>query len=70
MEKYDTGCTAGGGADALGVFYDAGLALGNSFHGSTSQRSGEDNASFDCFQTATHPCSDTSLEWNFTASEQ
>ncbi|KAM5171777.1 A.superbus venom factor 1-like [Mantella aurantiaca] len=39
VEKYDTGCTAGGGADAAGVFYDAGLALGNSFHGSTPQRS-------------------------------
>ncbi|XP_018421190.1 PREDICTED: A.superbus venom factor 1-like [Nanorana parkeri] len=39
VEKYDTGCTAGGGADAAGVFYDAGLALGNAFHGSTTQRS-------------------------------
>ncbi|PIO36849.1 Complement C3, partial [Aquarana catesbeiana] len=39
VEKYDTGCTAGGGADAAGVFYDAGMALGNSFHGSTPQRS-------------------------------
>ncbi|KAM5170453.1 venom factor-like [Mantella aurantiaca] len=39
VEKYDTGCTAGGGANAAGVFYDAGLALGNSFHGSTPQRS-------------------------------
>ncbi|KAM5171783.1 A.superbus venom factor 1-like [Mantella aurantiaca] len=39
VEKYDTGCTAGGGADAAGVFYDAGLALGNNFHGSTPQRS-------------------------------
>ncbi|XP_073478914.1 A.superbus venom factor 1-like [Aquarana catesbeiana] len=39
VERYDTGCTAGGGADAAGVFYDAGLALENSFHGSTPQRS-------------------------------
>ncbi|XP_077326609.1 venom factor-like [Lithobates pipiens] len=39
VEKYDTGCTAGGGADAARVFYDAGLALGNNFHGSTPQRS-------------------------------
>ncbi|XP_077326601.1 A.superbus venom factor 1-like [Lithobates pipiens] len=39
VERYDTGCTAGGGADAAGVFYNAGLALENSFHGSTPQRS-------------------------------
>ncbi|XP_068130210.1 venom factor-like [Hyperolius riggenbachi] len=39
VEKYDVGCTPGGGADAAGVFYDAGLALGNNFHGSTLQRS-------------------------------
>ncbi|XP_041789454.1 complement C3-like [Chelmon rostratus] len=25
IEKYDTGCTAGGGKDSMGVFYDAGL---------------------------------------------
>uniref|UniRef100_A0A8D0DD34 Complement C3-like n=1 Tax=Sander lucioperca TaxID=283035 RepID=A0A8D0DD34_SANLU len=25
VEKYDTGCTAGGGKDGMGVFYDAGL---------------------------------------------
>ncbi|XP_068130209.1 venom factor-like [Hyperolius riggenbachi] len=39
VEKYDIGCTPGGGADAAGVFYDTGLALGNNFHGSTTQRS-------------------------------
>uniref|UniRef100_A0A4W5MHH3 Complement C3 n=1 Tax=Hucho hucho TaxID=62062 RepID=A0A4W5MHH3_9TELE len=27
IEKYDTGCTAGGGADSMGVFYDAGLVF-------------------------------------------
>uniref|UniRef100_A0A8C7FI43 Complement C3 n=1 Tax=Oncorhynchus kisutch TaxID=8019 RepID=A0A8C7FI43_ONCKI len=27
IEKHDTGCTAGGGADNLGVFYDAGLVF-------------------------------------------
>ncbi|KAM5171778.1 venom factor-like [Mantella aurantiaca] len=46
VEKYDTGCTAGGGADAAGVFYDAGLALSNSFHGSTPQRSGDAGLDF------------------------
>ncbi|XP_068130211.1 A.superbus venom factor 1-like [Hyperolius riggenbachi] len=39
VEKYDVGCSPWGGADAAVVFYDAGLALGNNFHGSTSQRS-------------------------------
>ncbi|KAJ7985263.1 hypothetical protein DPEC_G00350260 [Dallia pectoralis] len=27
IEKHDTGCTAGGGADSMGVFYDAGLVM-------------------------------------------
>uniref|UniRef100_A0A3P9AB26 Anaphylatoxin-like domain-containing protein n=1 Tax=Esox lucius TaxID=8010 RepID=A0A3P9AB26_ESOLU len=27
IEKHDTGCTAGGGADSMGVFYDAGLIM-------------------------------------------
>ncbi|CDQ80209.1 unnamed protein product [Oncorhynchus mykiss] len=27
IEKHDTGCTAGGGADNMGVFYDAGLVF-------------------------------------------
>lgn len=57
MERYDTGCTAGGGADAAGVFYDAGLALENSFHGSTPQRSGEDDASFDYVQKTNYTVS-------------
>uniref|UniRef100_A0AAY5KVW7 Anaphylatoxin-like domain-containing protein n=1 Tax=Esox lucius TaxID=8010 RepID=A0AAY5KVW7_ESOLU len=27
IEKHDSGCTAGGGADSMGVFYDAGLIM-------------------------------------------
>ncbi|XP_040271050.1 complement C3-like isoform X2 [Bufo bufo] len=39
VEKYDIGCTPGSGANAPGVFYDAGLALQTSFQMTTSQRS-------------------------------
>ncbi|XP_056426218.1 complement C3-like isoform X2 [Hyla sarda] len=39
VEKYDIGCTPGSGADAPGVFYDAGLALETSFKMTTPQRS-------------------------------
>ncbi|KAM9312104.1 venom factor-like [Gastrophryne carolinensis] len=38
VEKYNTGCTAGSGANAAEVFHDAGLAVANNFHGSTRQR--------------------------------
>ncbi|XP_072005885.1 venom factor-like [Engystomops pustulosus] len=38
VEKSDTGCTPGGGADSMGVFYDAGLALQSTLQ-STPQRS-------------------------------
>ncbi|KAM3924655.1 LOW QUALITY PROTEIN: complement C3-like [Leptodactylus fuscus] len=39
IEKYDIGCTPGSGANAAGVFYDAGLALHTNFKVSTPQRS-------------------------------
>ncbi|XP_044134688.1 A.superbus venom factor 1-like [Bufo gargarizans] len=39
VEKYDIGCTPGSGANAPGVFHDAGLALQTSFQMTTSQRS-------------------------------
>ncbi|XP_069623415.1 complement C3-like [Ranitomeya imitator] len=39
VEQYDIGCTPGSGADAPGVFYDAGLALHTSFKITTQQRS-------------------------------
>ncbi|KAJ1160979.1 hypothetical protein NDU88_001468 [Pleurodeles waltl] len=39
VEKNDIGCTPGGGANNVGVFYDAGLALETSFKTSTPQRS-------------------------------
>ncbi|XP_015229127.1 PREDICTED: complement C3-like [Cyprinodon variegatus] len=33
VEQYDTGCTAGGGKDAMNVFYDAGLLFETNFGG-------------------------------------
>ncbi|XP_053574217.1 A.superbus venom factor 1 [Bombina bombina] len=39
VEKTDIGCTAGGGADGAGVFYDAGLAVQTSYKTTTAQRS-------------------------------
>ncbi|XP_072005866.1 A.superbus venom factor 1-like isoform X3 [Engystomops pustulosus] len=39
VEKSDTGCTPGGGADSMGVFYDAGLALQSTLQSTTQQRS-------------------------------
>ncbi|XP_053572078.1 A.superbus venom factor 1-like [Bombina bombina] len=39
VEKTDIGCTAGGGADGAGVFYDAGLAVHTNFRITTAQRS-------------------------------
>uniref|UniRef100_A0A6I8RQ39 Complement C3 n=1 Tax=Xenopus tropicalis TaxID=8364 RepID=A0A6I8RQ39_XENTR len=38
VEKSDTGCTPGSGANSEGVFYDAGLALQTSFSVTTDQR--------------------------------
>ncbi|KAM4676078.1 A.superbus venom factor 1-like [Discoglossus pictus] len=38
MEKSDPGCTPGSGADSLGVFYDAGLALQTDFKLKTAER--------------------------------
>ncbi|KAM3924657.1 venom factor-like [Leptodactylus fuscus] len=39
VEKSDIGCTPGSGADSMGVFYDAGLALQSTFQITTQQRS-------------------------------
>ncbi|KAM8972850.1 venom factor-like isoform 2-T2 [Pelodytes ibericus] len=39
VEKSDLGCTPGSGADNVGVFFDAGLALQTNFKISTAQRS-------------------------------
>ncbi|XP_053574213.1 A.superbus venom factor 1 [Bombina bombina] len=39
VKKNDIGCTEGGGADAAGVFYDAGLALQTNFNITTAHRS-------------------------------
>ncbi|TSK18105.1 Complement C3 [Bagarius yarrelli] len=38
VEKHDTGCTAGGGKDSMGVFYDAGLLFESDQLGGTSER--------------------------------
>ncbi|XP_068130213.1 A.superbus venom factor 1-like [Hyperolius riggenbachi] len=38
VEKYDTGCTPGSGANTAGVFHDAGLALHTDFGLTTTQR--------------------------------
>ncbi|XP_075715285.1 A.superbus venom factor 1-like [Rhinoderma darwinii] len=39
VEKSDIGCTPGSGANSMGVFYDAGLALQSTFQSTTQQRS-------------------------------
>ncbi|XP_053321324.1 venom factor-like [Spea bombifrons] len=39
VEKSDIGCTPGSGADSMGVFFDAGLAVQTDFKISTTQRS-------------------------------
>ncbi|KAM7418856.1 hypothetical protein PAMA_016130 [Pampus argenteus] len=38
VEKYDTGCTAGGGKDSMSVFYDAGLVFESSTASGTPYR--------------------------------
>uniref|UniRef100_A0A672Q1Z1 Complement C3-like n=1 Tax=Sinocyclocheilus grahami TaxID=75366 RepID=A0A672Q1Z1_SINGR len=45
IEKHDTGCTAGGGRDSMGVFTDAGLMFESSTAGGTNTRT----ISFSCF---------------------
>ncbi|XP_070782562.1 complement C3-like [Enoplosus armatus] len=45
VEKYDTGCTPGGGEDSMGVFYDAGLLFESSASG-TPYRLGEEDDSY------------------------
>ncbi|XP_038569943.1 complement C3-like isoform X1 [Micropterus salmoides] len=41
VEKYDTGCTPGGGRDSMSVFYDAGLLFESSRGSGTPYRQGE-----------------------------
>ncbi|XP_024118158.1 complement C3 [Oryzias melastigma] len=43
VEKYDTGCTPGGGKDGLSVFYDAGLLFESSTASGTAYRQGKHN---------------------------
>ncbi|XP_016139673.1 complement C3-like, partial [Sinocyclocheilus grahami] len=40
IEKHDTGCTAGGGRDSMGVFTDAGLMFASNSAGGTNTRTG------------------------------
>uniref|UniRef100_A0A672Q1U4 Complement C3-like n=1 Tax=Sinocyclocheilus grahami TaxID=75366 RepID=A0A672Q1U4_SINGR len=51
IEKHDTGCTAGGGRDSMGVFTDAGLMFESSTAGGTNTRTsiGLVYFSFSCF---------------------
>lgn len=41
VEKYDTGCTPGGGKDAMSVFYDAGLLFESNTASGTPYRQGD-----------------------------
>uniref|UniRef100_A0A8D0AAI4 NTR domain-containing protein n=1 Tax=Sander lucioperca TaxID=283035 RepID=A0A8D0AAI4_SANLU len=41
VEKYDTGCTPGGGKDGMGVFYDAGLLFESNTASGTPYRQGD-----------------------------
>lgn len=41
VEKYDTGCTPGGGSDGLNVFYDAGLLFESNTASGTPYRQGD-----------------------------
>ncbi|KAF1388635.1 hypothetical protein PFLUV_G00092340 [Perca fluviatilis] len=41
VEKYDTGCTPGGGKDGMGVFYDAGLMFESNTASGTPYRRGD-----------------------------
>lgn len=41
VEKYDTGCTPGGGKDGMNVFYDAGLLFESNTASGTPYRQGD-----------------------------
>lgn len=41
VEKYDTGCTPGGGRDAMSVFYDAGLLFISNVASGSPYRQGD-----------------------------
>ncbi|RXN11651.1 complement C3-like protein [Labeo rohita] len=43
IEKHDTGCTAGGGRDSMGVFTDAGLIFESNTAGGTNTRTNDDD---------------------------
>lgn len=45
VEKYDTGCTPGGGKDSMSVFYDAGLMFETNTASGTPYRQGETSES-------------------------
>lgn len=40
VEKHDTGCTSGGGRDAMNVFYDAGLLFESNVASGSPYRQG------------------------------
>lgn len=41
VEKYDTGCTPGGGKDSMSVFFDAGLLFESDTASGTAYRQGD-----------------------------
>lgn len=41
VEKYDTGCTPGGGKDSMNVFFDAGLLFESDTASGTAYRQGD-----------------------------
>lgn len=41
VEKYDTGCTPGGGKDSMSVFFDAGLLFESNTASGTVYRQGD-----------------------------
>ncbi|XP_036067543.1 complement C3 [Oryzias melastigma] len=51
VEKYDTGCTPGGGKDGLSVFYDAGLLFESSTASGTAYRQGQSWRKWICWRS-------------------
>uniref|UniRef100_A0A8D3BWM3 Complement component c3a, duplicate 5 n=1 Tax=Scophthalmus maximus TaxID=52904 RepID=A0A8D3BWM3_SCOMX len=49
VEKYDTGCTPGGGKDSMSVFFDAGLLFESSTASGTPYRQGDKAAALSLF---------------------
>ena len=55
VEKYDTGCTPGGGKDGMGVFYDAGLLFESNTAFGTPYRLGDTTFYYFLFPSRTYP---------------